>query len=380
MKPRIRVLVVDDSAFMRTAVARTLGADSRIEIVGHAKDGAEAVTEVARLRPDVVTMDFNMPKLTGAEAIRLIFRDRPVPVVMLSAHTLDGARETLEALEAGAVDFVPKPAGEVSTDLSAVRDELLRKVIAAASARPMASPYSSVPRRAAGSGAGTTSRRAAVSPATANAVTSPATSIPLTRATGRISLSSLGLDPAVFIAISTGGPSALERVVPKLPAGYLRGGLIVQHMPAQFTGALAERLDQVSELHVREARDGDRLFAGTVLIAPGDKHVVLERNGMLKLTATPPVNGCRPSADVTLQSAVSVYGARMTVVVMTGMGRDGALGASAAKASGARILAQDRDTSVIWGMPKAVVELGIADEVLALDDIAGALVRLAASS
>lgn len=378
MKPRIRVLVVDDSAFMRTAVARTLGADSRIEIVGHAKDGAEAVTEVARLRPDVVTMDFNMPKMTGVEAIRAIFRDRPVPIVMLSAHTMDGAQETLEALEAGAVDFVTKPAGEVSTDLSAVREDLLRKVIAAAGARPMTSPYASLPKRAAASGTTTASRVAAVSDP--SAVTSPGITMPLTRATGRISLASLGLDPAVIIAISTGGPSALERVVPKLPAAYPRGVLIVQHMPAQFTGALADRLDQVSQLRVREAREGDRLFAGTVLVAPGDKHAVLDRNGMVKLTSTPAVNGCRPSADVTLQSAVSVYGARMTVVVMTGMGRDGALGASAAKAAGARVLAQDRDTSVIWGMPKAVVELGLADEVLALDDIAPALVRLAASS
>lgn len=381
MKPRVRVLVVDDSAFMRTAVARTLGADSRIEIVGHAKDGAEAVSEVARLRPDVVTMDFNMPKMTGAEAIRAIFRDRPVPVVMLSAHTLDGAQETLEALEAGAVDFVTKPAGEVSTDLSAVREELLRKVIAAASARPMVSPYASVPTRAATSSTLTTARRAAVSDATASAVTSQSIALPPpSRATGRISISSLGLDPAVIIAISTGGPSALERVVPKLPAGFPRGVLVVQHMPAQFTGALADRLDQVSQLRVREAREGDRLFSGTVLVAPGDKHAVIDRNGTLKLTSTPPVNGCRPSADVTLQSAVAVYGARMTVVVMTGMGRDGALGASAAKAAGARVLAQDRDTSVIWGMPKAVVELGLADEVLALDDIAPALVRIAASS
>jgi len=311
------------------------------------------VQMVRELRPDVVTMDFNMPRLNGAEAIRKIFEDRPVPVVMLSAHTYDGAKETLEALRAGAVDFVTKPDGEVSTDLGSVRDELLRKIRAAARSRPM---------------------RPAPAPPPAQ---KPA---PIAEDLGRpsrVSFTSI-LDPVVVIAVSTGGPAALERVVPRLPADFSHGVLIVQHMPAQFTRALASRLDSISALSVREARDGDRVLHGLALVAPGDRHVILDRSGSIKLTDSPPVNGCRPSADVTLQSAAPAFGPRLTVVVMTGMGRDGALGATAVKAARGRVLAQDRETSVVYGMPKAVAEQGVCDQQLPLDDIAPALVKLAA--
>lgn len=345
----IRVLVVDDSAFMRTAVTRTLATDPRVEVIGHAKDGQDAVEKVRELRPDVVTMDFNMPRLNGAQAIEKIFEDRPVPVVMLSAHTMDGAKETLQALRAGAVDFVTKPDGEVSTDLGSVRDELLRKIRAAARSRPRASGPPPVVRP--------------VAPKPAPA-TSP----------GRISFSSI-LDPLLIVAVSTGGPAALEKVVPGLPDDFPLGVLVVQHMPAQFTKALAGRLDSISPLRVSEAAAGDRVEAGRVLIAPGDRHTLLERNGCVRLADSAPVNGCRPSADVTLQSAVPVFGGRLTLLVMTGMGKDGALGAAAVKAARGRIFAQDQATSVVYGMPKAVVEAGLADEQLALDAIAPALVK-----
>lgn len=370
-QPKIRVLVVDDSAFMRTAVARTLGTDPRIEVVGQARDGAEAVTRVRELRPDVVTMDYNMPRMNGVEAIRAIFREQPIPIVMLSAHTQDGARETLDALSAGAVDFVTKPDGEVSTDLSGVRDELLRKIVAAAGARPLPPPKPSLPaapQRA-------TTRSSPQIPVTSQAAAERAAG---ERTSGdRISFASLVLDPLVVIAISTGGPAALERLLPRLPESFPHGILVVQHMPAQFTRALATRLDAICALHVREAKEAERALAGSVLVAPGDHHVIVERNGMLKLTTSPPVNGCRPSADVTLQSAAPVYGARLTAVVMTGMGRDGALGAAAVRAAGGRVIAQDRETSVVYGMPRAVVEMGVADEVLPLDKIVPSLVRAA---
>jgi two-component system chemotaxis response regulator CheB len=192
----------------------------------------------------------------------------------------------------------------------------------------------------------------------------------------RQSFASAILDPACIIAISTGGPSALERVIPLLPGHFGMGTLIVQHMPGHFTRALAERLDQMSAVTVREARPSERLVAGVVLVAPGDHHVVFEKNGMIKLTQGPPVNGCRPSADVTLQSAAPVYGNKLTTVVMTGMGRDGALGASAVKAAGGRVFAQDKETSVVYGMPKAVVDMKLADEVLPLGRIAAKLARL----
>ena len=363
----IRVMVVDDSAFMRTAVARTLSSDERIVVVAQARDGRDAVEQAAKLQPDVITMDFNMPRMNGAEAVRAILAERPIPVVMLSAHTLDGAKETLEALAAGAVDFLTKPDGEVSTDLSGIRAELIRKIIGASKARPQAAP-------ALRSDAPPTPISARATPSAG--LIPPSATEP---ASERISFASMVLDPIVVIAISTGGPAALEHVIPRLPADFPRGVLVVQHMPAQFTGALAERLNGVSPLSVREARPSERLAAGTVLVAPGDRHVVFERSGMIRLTDALPVNGCRPSADVTLQSAAPVYGNRITVVVMTGMGRDGALGAAAVRSAGGRVLAQDRDSSVVYGMPRAVVEMGITDEVLPLSRIASRLERISRS-
>jgi two-component system chemotaxis response regulator CheB len=387
---RIRVLVVDDSAFMRAAVARTLSADPRLEVVGQARDGQDAVEQARALRPDVITMDFNMPRLNGAEAIRAIFAERPVPVIMLSAHTSAGAKETVEALAAGAVDFVTKPAGEVSVDLSGVKEQLLEKVVAAAGARPVAPLVAAPATDGRPSSAGRSERTtvnlrsrdfsSAIAAAEARMsspdVRSPAAERAEPARGSRPSVTSM-LEPAVIIAISTGGPSALERLLPRLAADFPAGVLVVQHMPAHFTEALAERLDQLSPLRVREARDGDRIGQGTVLIAPGDHHVVVERGGNLRLMSSPPVNGCRPSADVTFQSAAPIYGSRMIGVVMTGMGKDGALGLTAVRAAGGRVVAQDKDSCVIWGMPKAAIDAGVVHDVVALDLLPSLLRRLA---
>ena len=350
---KVRVLVVDDSTFMRIALTRTLSGDPRIEVVGQARDGVEAVEQVRALSPDVVTMDFNMPRMNGAQAVRAILKERPTAIVMLSAHTVDGAAETLEALSAGAIDFITKPDGEVSTDLTGIRDELVKKVLAASRATPQA-----------------TRDRATLKLSTARRPEPAAAS-----SSDRISFAQMVLDPVIVIAVSTGGPAALERVIPALPPDLPYGVLVVQHMPAEFTRALAARLSTLSSLEVREAKQGERMVRGRVLIAPGDRHVVIQRNGMLDITQAPPVNSCRPSADVTLQSAAPVYGPRLTAVVMTGMGRDGAVGAAAVRAAGGKVIAQDRETSVVWGMPRAVVEMGVADEVLPLSRIAARLAR-----
>jgi two-component system chemotaxis response regulator CheB len=354
---KTRVLVVDDSAFMRTAVARTLASDERLEVVGQARDGGDAVKRALELSPDVITMDFNMPVMNGAEAVRAILEKRPIPVVMLSAHTYEGAKETVEALSAGAVDFLTKPDGEVSTDLSGIRDELVKKLLSAAAAHPQPAAPAPPPVRK-----------------------PPPSPIPTPPRTERVSFASMVLDPVVIVAVSTGGPAALERVIPRLPASFPHAVLIVQHMPAQFTRALAERLDSMSALTVREAAGSERPLAGIVLVAPDDRHVVFQRNGTIELKDSPPVNGCRPSADVTLQSAATIYGPRLTALVMTGMGKDGALGASAVRAGGGRVVAQDRDTSVVYGMPRAVIEMGLADDIVPLDRIAAKLVRLAERS
>ena len=336
------MLVVDDSLFMRAAIAKTLSTGA-FEVVGQAKDGKEAVAKIAKLLPDVCTMDFNMPGMNGADTVRAIMGARPTPVVMFSAHTRQGAKETFDALAAGAVDFVTKPAGEVSTDLSKIAEELARKLTIAAQSRP----------------------RAASPPSRQSAPIA-------TPAPGGISRITLpGAAPRVcVIGISTGGPAALSEVIPALPADLRLALVVVQHMPAGFTAALAERLNAVSRVSVREAQHGDRPLAGGVLIAPGDRHLEFDERGMVVLSDGPPVNGCRPAADVTMLSAAKVYGKRALAVVMTGMGKDGAAGALAIKRAEGKTLAQDKETSVIYGMPKAAVDAGAIDEVAALGDIA----------
>jgi two-component system chemotaxis response regulator CheB len=346
---RIRVLIVDDSLFMRAAIARAL-AGGPFEVVGQAKDGHDALAQIPRLAPDVVTMDFNMPGMTGADAVRLIMQQRPTPVVMFSAHTRQGARETFDALAAGAVDFLTKPDGEVSVDLSRIADELSRKLIAAAQARPRAAAPPPAPRA---SDSLTGLRAAGASSSWPAMPTSPG-----------------GLPRLCVIGISTGGPAALSELVPALPPDLRIAVVVVQHMPAHFTGALAERLDAVSRISVHEAQAGDRPLAGTVLIAPGDRHLEFDDRGAIVLSDGPHVNGCRPAADVTMTSAARVYGRRSLAVVMTGMGKDGAAGALAIKRADGKTLAQDQATSVIYGMPKAAIDAGAIDEVAALADIA----------
>lgn len=332
----IRVLVTDDSMFMRAAIEKTL-TERGFVVVGQARDGRDAVDKAVALAPDVITMDYNMPRMNGAEAVRAIMQVRPTPVIMFSAHTRQGARETFEALGAGAVDFCTKPDGEVSVDLSGIAEVLVMKLRAAVTSRPRAF-------------APIVATRAAVPP-------------------GPITLPPMG-PRLVIIAVSTGGPAALTRVIPALPANTRFATLVVQHMPAQFTAALAERLDSLSALPVREARHGDVPMPRSVLVAPGDYHVVFEPNGAVALTRDPPVNGCRPSADVTMQAAARVYGRRTIGVVMTGMGKDGAAGVLAIKQAEGRTMAQDQDSSVIFGMPRAAIDTGAVDQVVPLDEIA----------
>jgi two-component system chemotaxis response regulator CheB len=349
---KIRVLIVDDSLFMRAAIARALAGvpGAPFEVVGQAKDGNDAIAQIARLAPDVVTMDFNMPGLTGVEAVRQIMQQRPTPIVMFSAHTRQGAKETFDALAAGAVDFLTKPDGEVSVDLSRIANELSRKLIAAAQSRPRIASIA-----AARASSSQTALRA--SPG----ASSSWSAIPITQPGG--------LPRLCVIGISTGGPAALSELVPALPADLRMAIVVVQHMPAGFTGALAERLDALSRVDVREAQAGERPLSGSVLIAPGDRHLEFDDRGAVVLGDGPLVNGCRPAADVTMTSAARVYGRRALAVVMTGMGKDGAAGALAIKRADGKTLAQDQASSVIYGMPKAAIDAGAIDEVAALADI-----------
>lgn len=344
----IRVLVVDDSMFMRAAISRTLTGTGAFQVVGQAKDGKEAVARVSELQPDVVTMDFNMPGMNGAEAVREIMRVRPTPVVMFSAHTTKGAKETLEALDAGAVEFVTKPAGEVSADLSRVADELTRKLTSAAASRPRAAPP----------------RSAAATPPKKPPEPAPTSARPVS------ARGPAAVHKVCVIGISTGGPVALSQLLPALPADTKFAVVVVQHMPAHFTATLAERLDSECALEVREAAAGDRPRPGLVLIAPGDRHLEFDERGLVVLGDGPHVHGCRPAADVTMISAAKVFGRRCIGAVLTGMGRDGTKGAQAIKAAGGSTLAQDEASSVIFGMPKSAIDAGAIDEIAPLDEIA----------
>ncbi len=339
----MRVLLVDDSAFMRGAVARLLAADGRFEVVGQASDGREGVRLALELKPDVISMDFNMPELNGAAAAREILAQRAIPIVMLSAHTREGEAATVEALTAGAVDYVTKPEGEVSTNLSAVREELVGKLLAA-------------------TGANVAFRQLA--PASArdsqpNSLRKPAPA---------------GLK-LVVIAASTGGPAALADVLPSITLGAQATLVVVQHMAQGYTRALAAQLAERTRFPVREATTGAELSAGTAWVAAGDRHLLIDPSTRLSIGDGAPVNGVRPAADVTLGSAAQHFGARAMGVVLTGMGNDGARGLAQIKAAGGVTVAQDRATSTVYGMPKAAVELGVVDTVAPLSRIASLINR-----
>jgi two-component system, chemotaxis family, protein-glutamate methylesterase/glutaminase len=341
----IRVLVVDDSAFMRRVISDAIGAEPDMDVVGVAANGLDALVKIEQLQPDVVTLDVEMPVMDGLTALRHLMARYPRPVVMLSSLTQAGAVTTVRALTIGAVDFVAKPSGTISLDFGRVRGELISKVRQAAGTRVRA--WAAVPR----------------SGLRALPATAPRPAAPGARP----------LEHLVVIGASTGGPRALGTLVPTLPANDQTAYVIVQHMPAGFTASLAERLDAGSALQVREARAGDRLLPGTALVAPGDFHVRIDRAGKVVLDQGPRVHGVRPSVDVTLASAAQHFGGRVVAAVLTGMGQDGAQGALSVRQAGGRVLAEDESTCVVYGMPRAVVERNAAHQVVRLDGMGAAI-------
>ncbi|MEO7032305.1 MAG: chemotaxis-specific protein-glutamate methyltransferase CheB [Polyangiaceae bacterium] len=339
----LRVLLVDDSAFMRGAVARLLTSDGRFEVVGQAGDGTEGVKLALELNPDVISMDYNMPGLNGAAATRAILTERAIPIVMLSAHTREGEAATVEALTAGAVDYVTKPEGEVSVNLTFIKDELIRKLLSAAGVN--------------------LAFRLAGPPSTAGS-----------RPSSPRKVAPAGLK-LVVIACSTGGPAALAEVIPALRLEDRAALLIVQHMAAGYTRALAAQLAEKARFPVKEAETGIDLKAGAAWVAAGDQHLFVDSRNRLALSEAPLVNGVRPAADVTLASVAGQFGARSLGVILTGMGKDGARGLAQLKAAGGVTLAQDRGSSTVYGMPKAAVELGVVDTVAPLARMAALINR-----
>ena len=346
-----RAVVADDSHFMRSVISDIL-TEGGVEVVGEARDGAEAVEVVGETAPDVVTMDVEMPKMNGIEATERIMTECPTPVLMLSAHTEENADVTFEALDKGAVDFVTKPGGEVSMEMSRLEDHLVDMVHSVAAAEGVA-----------GAEAKDGDARTASAGATGAAATTP----------GQPDLS----DTTVVIGSSTGGPKMVERVLSELPASAGARVLIVQHMPAGFTGRFAERIDARSDYDVGEAVDGEWIGGGQARVAPGDNHLLVSdyRRGELELTLTddPPVNSVRPAVDMTMGSAAEVVDDPLVGVVLTGMGEDGAAGVSSIKAVGGRTIAQDEDTSAVFGMPKRAIETGHVDDVLPIEEVAAGI-------
>lgn len=362
----IRVLVVDDSAFMRRVIGEAVASQADLELAGTAINGLDALVKVEQLNPDVVTLDVEMPEMDGLVALRHLMARYPRPVVMVSSLTQTGAAATIRALTIGAIDFVGKPSGSISLDFHRVRDELLQKIRIAATAR--VDVPGAARERTAGSTSSAANPRSSVSSTTSELLPSkPAGNYASSRAR------STPFDKLVVIGSSTGGPRALATVVPGLPNDGRTAYLIVQHMPAGFTRSLAERLDSQSALAVKEADAGDRLSAGVALVAPGDFHLRISPDGSISLDQTDRVHGVRPSVDVALETTAHHFGARTVTAILTGMGQDGAAGAAAVRQAGGYILAEHESTCVVYGMPRAVVERGLADRVVPLGDMAPAI-------
>lgn len=345
MSKRYSVLVVDDSAFMRKLITDMIRSDERFSDVYTAKNGQEAFEKTMQLRPSVISMDVEMPVVDGIEALKRIMEHCPTPVIMLSSMTEHGAEETIHALESGAIDFVKKPSGMISLDLVKVKQDLLQKLIVAAQTNVF-------PQQLHNSGEmqkKTSAQRGS---------------------------SAIGNDThqhLVAIGTSTGGPKALQHVLSRFPAHFPAPILIVQHMPPPFTKSLAARLNSLCDIQVVEAEHGAIIKPGTAYIAPGDWHmtlVQLQDNYKIHLHQEPPCFGHRPSVDVMFRSLLPLSGMQKHIVLLTGMGRDGASAMKALKEAQARTIAEAEATCVVYGMPKAAVELGAAEEIVPIHRIA----------
>ncbi|WP_019626159.1 chemotaxis response regulator protein-glutamate methylesterase [Thioalkalivibrio sp. ALJT] len=366
----IKVLIVDDSGFFRRRIAEILDADPGIEVVGAAENGEQAIEKVRELDPDVVTMDIEMPVMDGITAVRRIMAESPRPVLMFSSLTTEGAQATLDALEAGAVDFLPKRFSDMANDEGSARLLLRRRVrsLSRSRARSASVLGGSAPAREARPSA----RREEADRQAAAETHRPAT--PVANARPPIALQQVR---AVLIGTSTGGPVALQEVLKPLPKHFPQPILLVQHMPASFTPAFAERLNAMCNIEVRQAVDGDVLQPGVALLAPGGMQTTLERGSQprLRVTESPLGTIYKPSVDAAFSSAVEALRGQVLAVVLTGMGSDGREGARALKASGARVWSQDAATSVVYGMPAAVAEAGLSDHVYPLPEIGPALLK-----
>ena len=358
---KIRVLIIDDSAFMRKLINDFLSEHPEIEVIGTARNGEDAVKKWRELRPEVITLDVEMPKLNGLEVLKLIMQEQPVPVVMLSSTTKEGADTTLQAIQAGAVDFVAKPSGSISIDLHKIKTELIQKVLSASKANL------------------TKIKVLEASKAVVKKLDSALDS-EINQA-GKVTTRGFTREfkKIVCIGTSTGGPRALQQVITSLPEDIDVPVLVVQHMPPGFTKSLANRLDSLSQIRVKEAEDGEILQKGTAYIAPGGFHLKIKSLGTalaITLSQSPPRNGHRPSVDVMFESISTIKNYSKIAVIMTGMGSDGSKGLVEMKKNGiVKAIAESQDTSIVFGMPKAAIATNMIDEVANVENIAQSIMN-----
>jgi two-component system, chemotaxis family, protein-glutamate methylesterase/glutaminase len=352
---KFRVLIVEDSTFMRKVLETIFNADDQLQVVGHAKDGREAVAMSESLKPDVITMDINMPHMDGLQATAQIMTTNPKPIVVVSSESKEGAASTLKALELGAIEFVAKPSSGIDLDMQSVKEELLRKVRMAAKVRVVR----------------TASRLASTLQGT-NVKPHQAPAPPEKRAATAAQLDQKF--PVVVLAASTGGPATVMRLAPGFTRDFPAAVILVQHMPAAFTSQYAVQLAEFTNIRVKEAEANEPLVPGTLYICPGAQHLRVTASGRIELDGSSGrIGGYLPNIDVTMESVAASAGPMSIGVVLTGMGNDGANGVKAIKAAGGWVLAQDEATSVIFGMPSEAIKTGAVEQVLGIDDIYPAL-------
>lgn len=360
---KFRVLIVDDSTFMRKVLENIISSDETLQVVGQAKDGREAVTMAESLKPDVITMDINMPHVDGLQATAQIMTTNPRPIVIVSSESREGADSTLRALELGAIDFVPKPSSGIDLDMQSVREDLLRKVRMSAKVRVVrtASRLASTLQNA--------------SPAQSSPASSAKSSPSIVARPASAALASLDQRfPVVVLGASTGGPATVMRLAPGFTRDFPAAVFLVQHMPASFTTQYAAQLAEFTGIRVKEAEANEPVQPGTLYICPGGQHLRITPTGRIQLDSTSGrINGYQPNIDVTMESAAAYAGAMAIGVVLTGMGNDGAAGAKAIQRAGGLVIAQDEATSVIFGMPAEAIKAANVELVLGIDDIYAAL-------
>jgi two-component system chemotaxis response regulator CheB len=374
---RIRVLIVDDSAFMRKVLVSIISSDPQSEVVGEARDGREAVNLAESARPDVITMDINMPHMDGLQATEIIMSSNPRPILIVSSESRDGADITLKALELGAIDFVAKPSSGVDLDMNSVREELLRKLKMAAKVRVVrTATRSHLQKEIANSAPRTEPASPLVSKVNTAEQTASSIWIDTPPAAPNSTFGNLkpkGKFPVVVVAASTGGPATLMKFIPRFPENFPGAVVVVQHMPGNFTGQFGDQLAEVSKIKVKEASQGEMLQPSHVYICPGTHHLRLTPTGRITLDDGPRISGYRPCADVTLETVAGFAGPMSIAMILTGMDNDGSRGVQAIKSAGGHVFAQDEASSVIFGMPSEAIKTGAVDQVTSIENMYTAL-------